>query len=156
MQRSVRTAAAGPLLIASATALLTGCSGNAVMATMGMPTTESAPAPHGSAQAQPGPAPADGQSHALVVTDRQRAYLDGLAAEGVKPSSDLLALSIGSYVCQARAARHSDQEVWDSVLPMVRSDTHDRVEQMSGVAASSVDVNADTSDYIRIATERLC
>lgn len=125
------------------------------MATMGMPTTASAPAPHGSAQTPPGPPQADGHSNALVVTDRQRAYLDGLAAEGVKPSSDLLALSIGSYVCQARAAKHSDQDVWDSVLPMVRSDMHDPVDQMSGTS-SAADVNADTSDYIRIATERLC
>ncbi|KUI05585.1 hypothetical protein [Mycobacterium sp. IS-3022] len=155
MQRSVRTSAAGSLLIASATAMLTGCSGDAVMATMGMPTTESAPA-HGTAHAQPGPPPAGGQSNALVVTDRQRAYLDGLAAERVEPSSDLLALSIGSYVCQARAAKHTDQEVWDAVLPMVRSDMDERVERTAGMASSSVDVHAATSDYIRIATDRLC
>ncbi|MCV7238074.1 DUF732 domain-containing protein [Mycolicibacterium celeriflavum] len=156
MQRSVRTSAAGTLLIASATAMLTGCSGDAVMGTMGMPTTESAPA-HGTSQAQPGPPPAGGQSNALVVTDRQRAYLDALAAERVEPSSDLLALSIGSYVCQAHAAKHTDQEVWDAVLPMVRSDMDERVDAgTSGMASSSGDVHAATSDYIRIATDRLC
>lgn len=139
--------------------MLTGCSGDAVMATMGMPTTESAPA-HGTSQGEPGPPPADGQSNALVVTDRQRAYLDALAAERVEPSSDLLALSIGSYVCQARAAKHTDQEVWDSVLPMVRGDMQDRGQRVdgrtSGMTSSSVDVNAATSNYIRVATDRLC
>ncbi len=56
------------------------------------------------------------------MTGQQRAYLDALKAAGVKPSSDLLALSIGSYVCQARAAKQSDQAVWDYVMPLVRSD----------------------------------
>ena len=58
----------------------------------------------------------------MTVTAQQRAYLDALAAAGVTPSSDLLALSIGSYVCQARAARQNDQAVWDFVVPLVRSD----------------------------------
>lgn len=122
------------------------------MATIGMPTTESTPAHGVSNAAPPGPPPAGGESNALVVTDRQRGYLDALTAAGIEPSSDLLALSIGSYVCQARGAQHDDQEVWDSVFPLVRSDVKD---QMS--AAHSVpDVDALTSDYIRIATERLC
>ena len=38
------------------------------------------------------------------------------ARPGVTPSSDLSALSIGSYVCQARAARQADQAVWDFVV----------------------------------------
>jgi pimeloyl-ACP methyl ester carboxylesterase len=137
----------------STAAVLTACSGDDVMATIGMPTTEAAPA-HGTASASlPGPPQTGGGSNALVVTDRQRGYLDGLAAAGVKPSSDLVALSIGSYVCQAHAARHDDQEVWDSVYPLVRSDVTDRVSSM---VPSAPDVNAMTSDYIRIATERLC
>lgn len=123
------------------------------MATIGMPTTESAPAHGTSDAAPPGPAPAGGQSSALVVTDRQRGYLDALTAAGVQPSSDLLALSIGSYVCQAHAAKHDEQEVWDSVYPLVRSDVTDR---LSSIAPSPLDVDALTSDYIRIATERLC
>ena len=126
------------------------------MATIGMPTTESRPAHGASSAAPPGPPQAGSRSNALVVTDRQRGYLDALAAAGVKPSSDLLALSIGSYVCQARAAKHDDQEVWDSVYPQVRSDMDDRADRMSGMAPSAPDVNAMTSDYIRIATERLC
>jgi hypothetical protein len=141
------------LLIASAVAALSACSGEDMMATIGMPTTESRPAHGTSGAAPPGPPQAGSRSNALVVTDRQRGYLDALAAAGVTPSSDLLALSIGSYVCQARAAKHDDQEVWDSVYPQVRSDVDDRT---SGMAPTTPDVNAMTSDYIRIATERLC
>lgn len=123
------------------------------MATMGLPTSEAEPA-HGQSEATP-PAPpsAAGHSNALVLTDRQRGYLDGLAAAGVTPSSDLLALRIGSYICQARAAKHDDRAVWDSVYPLVRSDESD---QLSGMSPASVDVTAATSDYIHIATERLC
>lgn len=136
-----------------------------MMATMGMPTSETAPAPGQSSATPPAPPSAAGQSNALVLTDRQRGYLDGLAAAGVTPSSDLLALRIGSYVCQARAAKHDDKAVWDSVYPLVRGDVNDRISGMAptrvdaGVdagAGAGADVDAVTSDYIRIATERLC
>jgi hypothetical protein len=90
----------------------------------------------------------------LTVTGQQRAYLDALKAAGVKPSSDLQALSIGSYVCQARAAKQSDQGVWDFVVPLVRSDV--RNSHMSAMAPTADEVNSATTDYIRIATERLC
>ena len=73
-------------------------------------------------------------SNALIVTGQQRAYLDALKAAGVKPSSDLLALSIGSYVCQARAAKQSDQAVWDFVVPLVRSDVRDAHLSADGAA----------------------
>jgi hypothetical protein len=142
------------LLMLSAIALLASCSGNAMKATIGLPTSEASPAHGESSAAPPGPPPASGQSNALVVTDRQRAYLAALAAEGVKPSSDLHALSIGSYICQARAAKHDDREVWDAVFPLVRSDISQTADGAMG--RSPVDVNAVTSDYIRIATERLC
>jgi hypothetical protein len=72
----------------------------------------------------------------------------------VRPSSELLALSIGSYVCQARAAEQSDQAVWDFVLPMVRGDVRD--SHVSLQAPPAGQVNSVTADYIRIATERLC
>lgn len=125
-----------------------------MMASIGLPTSESAPA-HGQASAAPpGPAQPGERSNALVVTDQQRGYLDALAAAGVKPSSDLIALSIGSYVCQARAAKQNDQAVWDFVLPLVRSDV--RNGRLSSMAPSAADVDAATADYIRIATERLC
>jgi hypothetical protein len=142
------------LVVASTAALLTACSGDDVMATIGMPTAETAPAHDQAGAAPQGPAHSDGQPHAFVVTAQQRGFLDALAAAGVKPSSDLMALSIGSYVCQARAAKQNDQAVWDFVLPLVRSDVRDG--RLSSMAPSPGDVNAVTADYIRIATDRLC
>jgi Protein of unknown function (DUF732) len=142
-------------LVVSSAALLTGCSiADKMMATVGLPTSETAPA-YGQAGAQPpGPPQPNGDTNTLIVTGQQRAYLDTLRAAGVKPSSDLLALSIGSYVCQARAAKQSDQGVWDFVLPLVRSDV--RNTQMSSMAPPADEVNSATADYIRIATDKLC
>ncbi len=137
----------------SATVALTGCSDNGVIA-ISQPTTETATV-HGHAGATPpGPPAAGGKSNALVVTDHQRGYLDALAAAGVKPSSDLMALNIGSYVCQARAAKHGEQAVWDIVHPLVRSDADS--DQLAATRPSAEDVDAATADYIRIATQRLC
>jgi hypothetical protein len=151
------------LLVVSSAALLTGCSvADDVMATVGLQTSETAQA-HGQAGGQPpGPPQPDVDSNALIETGQQRAYLDALKAAGVKPSSDLLALSIGSYVCQARAAKQSDQGVWDFVVPLVRSDVRNaHMSSISPPAAGSdsppaAEVNSATADYIRIATERLC
>jgi hypothetical protein len=133
---------------------MTGCSGNDVMATIGMPTSETETAHGDAGAAPPGPEPAGGQSNALVVTAQQRQYLDALTTAGVKPSSNLAALSIGSYVCQARAAMQNEHDVWEFVLPLVRSDAH--VDGLSSLAPSAADVNSATAEYIRIATERLC
>ncbi|HEY6647178.1 MAG TPA: DUF732 domain-containing protein [Mycobacterium sp.] len=113
-------------------------------ATVGLPVSEAAQAP-----AAPNP-----DSNAMVVTGQQRAYLDALNTAGIKPSSDLMALRIGSYVCQARAAKQSDQAVWDVVVPLVRGDV--RTAHMSSMAPSSDEVNSATADYIRIATDKLC
>ena len=125
-----------------------------MMATVGMPASETAPA-HGQSGAQPpGPPQPNGDLDPLTVTGQQRAYLDALKAAGVKPSSDLQALSIGSYVCQARAAKQSDQGVWDFVVPLVRNDV--RNSHMSSMAPSADEVNSATAEYIRIASERLC
>jgi hypothetical protein len=133
------------LLVASSAALLTGCSvADDVMATVGLPVSETASAPE-----QP-----DGDTSAMVVTGQQRAYLDALNAVGVKPSSDLMALRIGSYVCQARAAKQSDQAVWDVVVPLVRGDV--RTTHLSSAAPSADEVDTATADYIRIATDKLC
>jgi hypothetical protein len=95
-----------------------------------------------------------GPLRAMDVTPRQRGYLDALHAAGVSPSTELLALSIGSYVCQAHAASQSDQAVWDFVLPMVRDDVRD--SQPSSEVPAAGQVNSATADYIRIATEQLC
>jgi Protein of unknown function (DUF732) len=125
-----------------------------MMASIGMPVSESAPA-HGQPGAAPlGPPQPGALSNTLVVTAQQRSYLDALKATGVKPSSDLRALSIGSYVCQSRAAKQSEAAVWDFVLPLVRSDV--RGTRLASMAPSTAEVNAATADYIRIATERLC
>jgi hypothetical protein len=143
------------MLVAATAALLTGCSvADDMMATVGMPTSETESA-HGQPGAQsPGPPQPNGGSNAFTLTGQQRAYLDALKAAGVKPSSDLLALSIGSYVCQARAAKQSDQGVWDFVVPLVRSDV--RNSHMSSMAPAADEVNSATADYIRIATDKLC
>jgi hypothetical protein len=142
------------LLVASSAVLLTGCSVADMMATVGMPASETASA-HGQADGQPpGPPQPNGDSNALIVTGQQRAYLDALKAAGVRPSSDLRALSIGSYVCQARAAKQGDQGVWDFVVPLVRSDV--RNTRMSSMAPAADEVDSATADYIRIATDKLC
>jgi hypothetical protein len=134
------------LFVASSAALLTGCSvADDVMATVGgLPVSETARAPE-----QP-----DGDTSAMVVTGQQREYLNALTAAGVKPSSDLMALRIGSYVCQAHAAKQSDQAVWDVVLPLVRGDV--RTAHLSAALPSADEVNSATADYIRIATDKLC
>lgn len=138
-------------LVACSTLLTAGCGmGTDVISGMGLST--SASTPHG-AELRSIVQPPDGDPE-LKVTPEQRAYLDALAAAGVRPSSELVALSIGSYVCQARAANQTDQAVWDFVLPMVRGDvraTHD-----SSVVPASGEVNSVTADYIRIATDKLC
>ena len=137
--------------MASSAAGLTGCSlaGDMVMG-LGS-ETETA---HGrSASALPGPAEAGNDPNTLVVTPPQRHYLDALQAAGVQPSSDLAALRIGSYVCQARAAKQSDQQVWDFVVPLVRNEVG---SPMSAIAPPAGEVTSVTDDYIRIATEQLC
>jgi hypothetical protein len=139
--------------VASAAALLTGCSSDAVLTSIGMPTSETTVV-DGQASAAPRPPEQGGEPNAFHATARQRAFLDALTAAGVKPSSELLALSIGSYVCQARAAKQTDQEVWDYVLPLVRSDV--RSSKLSSMAPTTGDVSSATADYIRIATARLC
>lgn len=142
-------------LVASSAALLTGCSvADDMMATVGLPTSETAPAQGQTGAQPPGPPQPNGDLDPLTVTGQQRVYLDALKAAGVKPSSDLLALSIGSYVCQARAAKQSDQGVWDFVVPLVRGDV--RNSHMRSMAPTAGEVNSATADYIRIATERLC
>lgn len=98
--------------------------------------------------------PQSGQKASLAVTGQQRGYLDALKAAGVHPSSELVALSIGSYVCQARAARQNDQAVRAFVLPLVRSDVG--AVHPGDAAPLTADVDAATASYIRIASDHLC
>lgn len=128
--------------------------GDDVTETMGRSTVPSS----GPSDAQPIaqlPRPPGGSiASAMTVSPHQRAYLDALGAAGVDPSSELVALSIGSYVCQARRAHQSDQAVWDFVLPMVRDDVRDTTPGNDPIPVGQVD--SVTADYIRIATDRLC
>lgn len=140
-------------VVACAAALLTsGCgAGDDAISGMGLTTSESGAIGTG---LQSIGNPPDGEP-ALVVNPQQRAYLDALTAAGVHPSSELVALSIGSHVCQARAAKQSDQAVWDFVLPMVRGDVRGP-HSPAAVAPPAGQVNSVTADYIRIATDTLC
>lgn len=90
----------------------------------------------------------------LQLTEIQRGYLDALATAGVHPSNELRALSIGSYVCQARAAGQSEQAVWDYVAPMVRSDVADA--HVSSHSPPGLQSDAAVAAYIRVAAQRLC
>ncbi len=138
------------MTVALAATVLSGCAAtDGLMSRVALPndrTSTSAPAPDDPdvTPLPASPGSAGTASSKLVVTGQQRAYLDALGAAGVHPSSDLMALSIGSYVCQARAAGQSPQAVWDFVHPLVAGDMHNS------------DVDAATQNYIRIATERLC
>ena len=98
------------------------------------------------------------------ITPRQRAYLDDLAGAGVRRSTDLVALSIGSYICQGRAAGQPEQAVWDFVFPMVHGDLAHLDEHTAttdgGDSSTPVQHRLSARDatatYLRIATERLC
>jgi hypothetical protein len=146
---AARPAALAASLIGAA-ALLSACSAtDGLMTSVELPadTTQKAPeqqrANAGLQQAPP---------NGMLVTGHERAYLDALALGGVHPSSELLALSIGSYICQAQAAGQSPEAVWDFVHPMVHND----VRNAHVIAPSDADVDAAAQSYIRIATERLC
>ena len=128
--------------------------GDDVMATIGMAPSETTAAGAGAQNFAEPPAQEPGEEPELVVTPAQRAYLDALSEAGIDPSSELSALSIGSYVCQARAANQSDQAVWDFVLPMVRGDVRD--SSAESVVPPAGQVNSATADYIRIASDTLC
>jgi hypothetical protein len=145
-------------LLAPVSWLLAGCSssGGDLISTVALPSQQSVAAAESDGfEISP---PQDGGRMAGVpnLTDSQRGYLDDLMAAGVHPANDLRALSIGAYVCQARAAGQSDQAVWDSVAPMVRSD----MTTTHGLEAPEVsyldDVDATIGNYIGIATKRLC
>ncbi|CAN5662195.1 DUF732 domain-containing protein [soil metagenome] len=143
------------VLAAVSAVLLAGCgSGEDLMTTV-------APAEEVNSPAAAGPNGADGvlpsapDSADLSVTPEQRQFLQVLKSAGVRRSSDLMALSIGSYVCQGRAAGQSDQGVWDFVFPLVRGEIHD-MNPNTTVTAMTAQVDETTAQYIRIATDQLC
>ncbi|HEX5144894.1 MAG TPA: DUF732 domain-containing protein [Mycobacterium sp.] len=151
--RATATLVPSVLVTATVAILLSGCSSGDDVAT-------STTAPPGAQTATRAPEPGESMSAPassnVVVTPHQHGYLDALAAAGVHRSSDLRALSIGSYVCQARAAGQTDQAVWDFVMPLVRSDIHDSAEQSSSHDPAARSLDDVTAEYIRIATDRLC
>ena len=142
-----------PVMLASVAVMTGGCAlGDTTLTTIGQPAAQSTDARAQGLQSaiRDGAQPED---H-FAATPHQQAYLKALADAGVQPSDELMALSIGAYVCQARAAKQSEQAVWDFVLPLVRNDVDDA--HMSSVAPEAGEVDTATADYIRIATERLC
>ena len=148
MQHTVRSAT---LVVAvSAASLLTACdAGGDIMA----PLAQTASQVHGVQPQAASAPPEEGLPGELAVTSQQRTYLDELKGTGINPSSQLLALSIGSYVCQAHAARLNDQAVRDFVLPLVRDDVR---AAHSSESPTPDEIDAAATDYIRIATEHLC
>lgn len=154
---SAFTALASPLLVTASTALLlTGCAGtDDVTARIASPhqadVLAGATEPGAAMSAPGGLGPGN-----VAVSPRQRGYLDALAAAGVQRSSDLRALSIGSYVCQGRAARQSNQAVWDFVYPLVRNDINEVADAHLAGEDALLSPKDATARYIDIATDRLC
>ena len=142
--------------MAPAAWLLAGCSssGGDLISTVALPSEQSALADGDAFDVVASPH-ADGLSGKPDLTPPQRGYLDALLAAGVQPSNDLRALSIGAYVCQARAAGQSDQAVWDSVAPMVRSDVAASPGRQPPDVAY-LEVDKTIGNYIGIATQELC
>ena len=143
--------------MAPAAVLLTGCgSGADLMSIVVLPTQQT----EGFVDGVGVPPTTNGNtgSGRLDLTDMQQGYLDALIAVGINPSSELRALSIGSYVCQARAAGQREDAVWEYVAPMVRSDVADAqaASPQAAGAVAAIPADAAIAGYIRIAAERLC
>lgn len=133
---------------------LTGCSssGGDLISTVALPSQQSLEASEGDGMDVAADAGLAGKPS---LTPAQRSYLDGLLAAGVQPANELRALSIGAYVCQARAAGQSDQAVWDAVAPMVRSDLADS-KSATPAEIAPLDANTAIGHYVGIAQQKLC
>jgi hypothetical protein len=144
-------------LMAPMAYLLAGCSssGGDLISTVALPSQQSVAAAESDGFDVSPPQDGGRMTGVPNLTENQRGYLDDLLAAGVQPANDLRALSIGSYVCQARAAGQSDQAVWDSVAPMVRSDVSD-THGLEAPEVSYHDVDATIGHYIGTAIKRLC
>ena len=139
--------------LAPAACLLAACgSGGDLISTVALPSQQTTGYAEGVDLPVP---PADRVSATPDLTPAQTDYLATLANAGIHPTNDLRALSIGAYVCQARAAGQSDQTVWDSVAPMVRSDVIEASADSLRTPAVS-DVDTLVGNFIRIATQKLC
>lgn len=142
--------------MAPAAWLLAGCSapGGDLISTVALPSEQSSRADGDTFDVVASPH-ADGLSGQPDLTPPQRGYLDALLAAGVRPSNDLRALSIGAYVCQAKAAGQSEQAVWDAVAPMVRSDVAAAADRPAPEVAY-LEVDTTIGNYIGIAADKLC
>ena len=148
MQHTVRSAT---VVAVTAASLLTACdAGSDMMAPLALPTSQAGDARPQAASAQP----REGRSGLLSITSRQQTFLDELQAVGITPSSELAALSIGSYICQGLAAKQDDQAVRAYVLPLVRNDV--RAAHPGEAGPTPGEIDTAVSDYIRTATAHLC
>lgn len=157
--------------MAPAAWLLSACgdSGGDLISTVALPSQQTAEFVGGAVDV---PLATDTRMSATPeLTPAQRDYLGALAAAGIQPANELRALGIGAYVCQARAAGQSEQAVWDSVAPMVRSDVVVPSASASRIPAAAVSpgtapaaaqaapatgTDSIVSNVISIATGRLC
>lgn len=141
-------------LVAPTAWLLAGCSGASgdLMSSVALPSQQTVDFVDGVGVPS---GVAGGQSGKLDLNAAQRSYLDALAAAGIHPSSELRALSIGSYVCQAHVAGQSDQAVREYVAPMVRSDLADS-HAAAPNALGAIQAETAITEYIRDATDKLC
>lgn len=138
--------------MAPAAWLLAGCgSGGDLISTVALPSMQTT----GYAEGVDMPVSPDGgrQAGSPELTAAQHDYLAALASADIHPTNELRALSIGAYVCQARAAGQSDQAVWDSVAPMVRSDV---IEASAGSRQTPTNIDTLVGNVITIATQKLC
>lgn len=142
-------------LTAPAAWLLAGCGGSSgdLISTVALPSQQTTA--YADAEQMPMAVDSSRLSGTPQLTPAQQQYLAALAEAGIRPSNELRTLGIGAYVCQARAAGQSDQAVWDSVAPMVRS-----VVVPANTAAPEsgppMDVDAVVDTVIRVATGKLC
>jgi hypothetical protein len=148
-------------VLAPAAWLLVGCgAGGDLISTVALPSQQTTGYADGSEL--PMAADASRLPGRPELTPAQKDYLAALDAAGIHPSNELRALSIGAYVCQARAAGQSDQTVWESVAPMVRSGVIETPSASPQPAApqpptaAGMDDNSVVGNVIRIATGRLC
>lgn len=143
------------LIAAVSAVVLSGCASGEDLMTSVAPPRTNVPATPGHNGSDAATLPSAPSVNDLSVTPQQREYLEVLSAKGVRRSNDLMALSIGSYVCQARNAGQTDQGVWDFVFPLVRGEIHD-MNPNTAVTAIAAQVDETTAQYIRIATDHLC
>lgn len=137
-----RGVAASAALTIASVLLLTACGHNDSTAsstptlkastTTAAPSPSPSPAPEPSAaeappattttNEQPQPVQTTPSPPAPKLTGKDQAFLDGLKARGVTPSSPDIPLAVANYVCQAKSSGVSDQEIQTYVNAMAGQD----------------------------------